>query len=188
MKTVLASNMVKKTFRAKSSSSQQVRNKFLRQLGIDDERSASAVTGSHSELEPEPVHLLDMGSSDGNPKKQYFGGRRGPPVPILKETLKRDEDTVDRIKASGHDRPVSIGFNEEVTVLPIPMRDEYSERIRVRLWSNAEEIHENAARNSVEFASEGWDWRNVCEDDDMYVCSVSNELIHPVHYQQGGYY
>eukprot|EP00816_Leptocylindrus_hargravesii_P008187 CAMPEP_0196805018 /NCGR_PEP_ID=MMETSP1362-20130617/4748_1 /TAXON_ID=163516 /ORGANISM="Leptocylindrus danicus, Strain CCMP1856" /LENGTH=182 /DNA_ID=CAMNT_0042177673 /DNA_START=90 /DNA_END=638 /DNA_ORIENTATION=+ len=182
--------MVKKTFIAKSSSSKQVRNKFLRQLGIDDERSASAVTGGpSSELEPEPVHLLGMGgSSDGNSKMKYFGGRRGPPVPILKETLKRDEDTVDRIKASNHDRPVSIGFNEEVTVLPIPMRDEYSERIRGRLWSNAEEIHENAARNSVEFASEGWDWRNVCEDDDMYVCSVSNELIHPVHYQQGGYY
>jgi len=93
------------------------------------------------------------------------------------------------------------------------MRDEYSERVKQRLWryacvysrifqvlifylfpletkfdsyfhSNAEEIYHNAARNSVEFAAEGWDWQSVIEDEKMYICSVSGELIHPIHASQ----
>ena len=77
-----------------------------------------------------------------------------------------------------------ITFREQVRVTPIPMRSEYSHRIRDRLWTNRIELHENAQRNALEFASEGWDWRTVTEDEGMYRCSVSGELIHPVHCQQ----
>jgi hypothetical protein len=41
----------------------------------------------------------------------------------------------------------------------------------------------NITRNSIEFASEGWDWRNVMEDEEMLVHDVSGELIHPIHVQ-----
>lgn len=77
-----------------------------------------------------------------------------------------------------------ITFNDDVSVAHIPMRSEYSDRVRSRLWSNRYEIHENATRNAIEFQAEGWDWRSVTEDEGMFVCTSSGELIHPVHCQQ----
>merc|ERR1719162_2695130 len=75
----------------------------------------------------------------------------------------------------------SIAFNEAVSVVPIPMRSEYSSRIRTRIWSDRYEIHKNAARNAMEFIAEGRDWRNVTEDEGMYICRVSGKPIHPIH-------
>jgi len=72
-----------------------------------------------------------------------------------------------------------IAFQDQVEVMPIPTRHEYSNRIKSRIWSNRYELKENAERNAVEFASEGWNWRNVTEDEGMYICSVSGELVHP---------
>jgi hypothetical protein len=77
-----------------------------------------------------------------------------------------------------------LTFNEEVGVCPIPKREEYSKRIRQRLWPSAEDALKNAERNSLEFASEGWDWRNTLEDDDMYRDTVTNELVHPIHVER----
>ena len=67
-----------------------------------------------------------------------------------------------------------------MTVLPIPSRLDYPPLIKQRLWSSATELYQNAARNSVEFASEGWNWRNVTEDEKMLL-SPSGERIHPIH-------
>jgi hypothetical protein len=39
-----------------------------------------------------------------------------------------------------------ITFDESVKVVPIPMRSEYSDRIRSRLWSNTIELYENAGK------------------------------------------
>jgi hypothetical protein len=48
------------------------------------------------------------------------------------------------------------------------------------LWGTLKEIHENARRNTIEFAAEGWDWRAATEDDAMYV-TPSGDRIHPAH-------
>ena len=72
-------------------------------------------------------------------------------------------------------------FNEFVDVISIPTRNEYSQRVKARLWSTAVEIHLNATRNTIEFAADGWDWRSVTEDDQMLRCEETGELIHPIH-------
>eukprot|EP00980_Cylindrotheca_fusiformis_P005597 scaffold1184_cov132-Cylindrotheca_fusiformis.AAC.18 len=77
-----------------------------------------------------------------------------------------------------------LTFNETVTVCPIPKHQEYSNRIKDHLWNSPEEMMQNARRNSIEFAAEGWDWRNSLEDENMYRCVSTNEKIHPVHVEQ----
>jgi len=77
-----------------------------------------------------------------------------------------------------------ISFDNNVTVMPIPQRSEYSNRIASRIWSRRDELIENMERNSIEFASEGWDWRSAMEDENMLVNIQTGELIHPVHFER----
>lgn len=79
-------------------------------------------------------------------------------------------------------------FQESVAVVPIPMRDAYSQRIRSKLWNDTVELCENAERNLVEFIAENGDWRTACLEDDMYICGVTGELIHPVHVEKTNQY
>ena len=36
-------------------------------------------------------------------------------------------------------------------------------------------------RNVVEFQAEGWDWRTVVEDEDMYIDVRTGQKLHPCH-------
>jgi hypothetical protein len=75
----------------------------------------------------------------------------------------------------------NLTFNETVSVVHIPRRDEYSKRIQSHLWHTSNSLQENIMRNTIEFAAEGWDWQSVLEEDDYIPCPESGELIHPVH-------
>ena len=81
-----------------------------------------------------------------------------------------------------HDR--SIHYQEEVLVVPIASRHDYSDRIRKALWSGADELSELVERNRAEFSSEGWDVNYVVEEDDMYIDAYNGELVHPVWLEQ----
>merc|ERR1711957_183845 len=73
-------------------------------------------------------------------------------------------------------------FSGEVEIVPIPMRSEYSNRIKDRMYSGRVELSENAQRNVVEFEAEGWDATTVLDDEEQfYKCPLTGELIHPVH-------
>ena len=99
------------------------------------------------------------------------------------------------------------------------MRNEYSDRIKVKIWGDKVQTIEalgkfqllcaylmyqtevvslpfflpintnytNTERNILEYASEDYNWRNVCLEEEMYTCSSSQELIHPVHLETGQY-
>jgi hypothetical protein len=99
-------------------------------------------------------------------------------VTSFQEPLKSDSP-----RSSEKTKKTRIMFQDEVDVMPIPTRYEYSDRIKSRIWSNRHELQENAERNALEFAAEGWDWRTVTEDEGMYIRSVSGELVHPIHLQ-----
>jgi hypothetical protein len=71
-------------------------------------------------------------------------------------------------------------FYNKVAVVRIPSRYQYPESMKQSIWGSMKEINENARRNTIEFASEGWDWRRATEDDAMYI-APNGELVHPVH-------
>jgi hypothetical protein len=74
-----------------------------------------------------------------------------------------------------------IRFKETVDVMPVPMRSEYTLEMRCNVWSSSREIQENAARNTIEFAHDGWDWRKVADEELFQECHDSGTWIHPVH-------
>jgi hypothetical protein len=110
-----------------------------------------------------------------------------------------------------------VSFEESVVVVPVPLRSDYSERLRNRLWTSAVEVCDNVGkrlcthsnrnlhslypiqlkqilflppyleRNLIEFAAENCDWRCACLEDEMYTCSVTKELIHPAHVETKQY-
>lgn len=42
-------------------------------------------------------------------------------------------------------------------------------------------------RNLVEFTAEYGDWRCVILEDEMFICGLTGDLIHPVHVQSNQY-
>jgi len=75
-----------------------------------------------------------------------------------------------------------VSLARAVSVVPIPSRTEYPDAVRSAIWSSPVEMYQNAARNSIEFAAEGWNWRTVYDDDTMCLNSENGELVHPIHY------
>jgi hypothetical protein len=168
----------------------RIRSKLLNRLGIYDSSAApstqpltAAQVRRHRILRGMGVgYTLHPTPPDGSAVRPPLDGVRP-----FREPLKKGEPLVSIVAHRGDKTERSkknrIAFQDAVEVIPIPTRYEYSDRIKSRIWSNRHELQENAERNALEFAAEGWNWRNVTEDEGMYICSVSGELVHPIHLQ-----
>lgn len=155
----------------------EIRSRLLNKLGIHD--SANVSTQPMTAAQQRRVRILrGMGVGytmvksppDGSATRSQVEG-----VVRSKEPLKSDSSSVKELAG----KKTKIAFQDEVEVLPIPTRHEYSDRIKSRIWSNRYELQENAERNAVEFAAEGWDWKKAFSDEEMYICSATGELVHP---------
>ncbi|KAL9186589.1 hypothetical protein ACHAXT_005827 [Thalassiosira profunda] len=121
----------------------------------------------------------DEAGPPANAYSRFFGGANNTSA----EGKHPPTDT----SAAPHKR--RLDFSDDVEVVPIPMRSEYSNRIKERMYSGRVELSENAQRNVVEFEAEGWDATTVLDDENQfYKCPLTGELIHPVHlaYFKGG--
>mmetsp|Transcript_15529 Transcript_15529/g.24139 ORF Transcript_15529/g.24139 Transcript_15529/m.24139 type:complete len:171 (-) Transcript_15529:97-609(-) len=98
--------------------------------------------------------------------------------------LKRRSSTDNAVDEAKDGDNAKVAFNENVSVMMIPTRNDYSSRLRGYLWYDTSDLKKNVFRNAYEFAAEGNDWRRVVEEDDMYISGKTGELIHPVHIQR----
>ena len=140
------------------STNEQVGHRFFKMIGIESRFPATVPKSDGSKQCGDSAHIPPSSQDWVNPRTEQ--------VSCFTEELKYDPTADSRTppkrrKIADQESPAPskrkrrLHFNESVNVVPIPMRSEYSNSVRTRLWSNAVEISQNAARNAFEFASEG---------------------------------
>ena len=76
--------------------------------------------------------------------------------------------------------PKGVRFDTTVKAHPIPSHTVYSKRMKQTIWSSAQELEENVARNCYEFEAENWNFDDVADDEDMIW--YHGQWVHPVHF------
>ena len=149
--------------------------------------------------------LISLTLKDGSDSKKIKGRTRGgddtPTPKRLHRTRKnhttndlsslviQSDDDNDTSQPLSHSFPTlprqirpsrSVQFNEVVSALLIPERSEYSAEQKAALFQTKREIARNIERNLIEFAAEGYCWKDAFEEDDM-ITDSDGERVHPAH-------
>jgi hypothetical protein len=179
--------------REKTPNSIRLRSNLLHKLGIHDDKEKLQVRQpSRGLLKGAPVSEQPLTGEDDDEYDERQEAHQPMSWTERLMVFSRPSSPENRIdvassaSSTGADTQAEkrLTFNETVAVVPIPMRHDYSHRVRERLWNDVDDIIINAQRNAMEFAAEGWDWRTVVEDEYMYRDAASGELIHPVHMEE----
>jgi hypothetical protein len=133
----------------KPATNEEVRSKFLNMIGIESKLpQASSIGGASADSADSGCPSQTQPHCIVDPNWQH---PRMQKVTCFTETLKYDRAADERyspkrrktevIKTDRKPKKKRINFNETVEVVPIPMRTEYSNRVRARIWSTATEIY-----------------------------------------------
>ena len=174
-----------------------VRSKFLNKLGIAPQQMPET-SPRRKDFAPkqsftEPSYEMPLNdNSNGNEQETselglllkrglFFFQQRSSSLSSSPEILDSN-NMVDAHETTNESQGTvrSVRFSETVQVHPVLKHTAFSNRIRETIWTSAQEMEENVARNCIEFAAEEWDWTRVLEDQDMIV--YHGELVHPVHF------
>jgi len=169
-----------------------IRAKYLHSLNI------SAPTAKTPKMSTAPVHHAfekvhieplkkDFGEIDED-LKSVTSSSSSPSLILSRSSSSLSFSTSSEVSernehpgSSTERRNRAVSFDAAVTVKHVPMRTEYSNRVKCHLWTDPQELRENAQRNAVEFAFERYDWRLVTTEDEMYTDALTGTKIHPVH-------
>ncbi len=165
----------------KRDPSKQIRQQYLRKLGFVNDRNPTLMTystssssflsnSSRSDISLQRFSYQD----DLNDCESYISSSST----SWSRKLGTSPTTIIGFKSTTRR---TVSFSTKVDVHLIPHKDMFSERIKKLIWSEADELAENAQRNSIEFASENWDWRQACEEDNFFICPETGNKIHPAH-------
>jgi hypothetical protein len=74
-----------------------------------------------------------------------------------------------------------VQFQPTTQIHPIPSHKVYSNRIKQTIWTGAEELNDNVARNTLEFSYEDWNADNVVDEESGLIW-YHGDYVHPVHF------
>ncbi|CAB9498399.1 expressed unknown protein [Seminavis robusta] len=119
-------------------------------------------------IDPERIAVPENGPFSKGVKVTIDPDRLGPDTLIREERMKNHcgEDTNSRVQ-----------FRTTVSVKLIPSHRELRPDVKAKLWDSKQLRQANAIRNRAEYMSDGRDWRNCAEENDMFI--FFGELIHP---------
>ena len=107
----------------------------------------------------------------------------GSPTSLTASTSKMDDDSSlssTRSSVSSATARRRLSFDEEVSIVNIPRREQYSHRMQQHLWHSREDLQASIMRNTVEYAADGWAWQQVREEED-HIATRDGKYVHPVH-------
>ena len=95
-----------------------------------------------------------------------------------------DDDKTDTVEDQVTTQPPppkkGVRFDATVKAHSIPSHTVYSKRMKSTIWSSAQELEENVARNCYEFEAENWNFEDVVDEDEMIW--YHGQWVHPVHF------